>query len=183
MRDASGTYRQSLAVSAVGLVASCAVFLLLPRYPQDRAIDPEPCGTGSRATWTNPRIGITQAIHRRTGSRRPSRRRAGAQPVATSSRSIIDVHAHFQSPALRPLDSGADDASGACRRIWNRWTAAGVTRSLLSVTTPGVPATGEQGAKLARDTNDYAAKLVADNRAKLGFFTCVPMDSPRSGTA
>jgi len=51
-----------------------------------------------------------------------------------------------------------------------------VTRSLLSVTTPGIPATGEQAVKLARDTNEYAAKLVADNGRKLGFFTCVAMD-------
>lgn len=34
VRDATGTYTPALLVSAVGLMASCAVFLLLPRYPQ-----------------------------------------------------------------------------------------------------------------------------------------------------
>jgi 6-methylsalicylate decarboxylase len=103
----------------------------------------------------------------------------GAQPGAGGGRSIIDVHAHFQSPALRPLTPGPMGNWSLTAHL-EQMEAAGVTRSLLSVTTPGVPATGEQGAKLARDTNDYAAKLVADNRGKLGFFTCVPMDSPEA---
>ena len=36
VRDATGTYTLTLAVSMAGLVASCVVFLLLPRYPQQR---------------------------------------------------------------------------------------------------------------------------------------------------
>lgn len=100
----------------------------------------------------------------------------GAQS-AGGGRSIIDVHAHFQSPALRPLTPGPMSNWSLAAHL-EQMEAAGVTRSLLSVTTPGVPATGAQGAKLARDTNDYAAKLAADNRGKLGFFTCVPMDDP-----
>jgi predicted TIM-barrel fold metal-dependent hydrolase len=91
------------------------------------------------------------------------------------SRSIIDVHAHFQSPALRPFTPGPMAAWSLATHL-EQMDMAGVTRSLLSVTTPGIPAKGEQGAKLARDTNDYAAQLVADNRGKLGFFTAVPMD-------
>jgi predicted TIM-barrel fold metal-dependent hydrolase len=90
-------------------------------------------------------------------------------------KAIIDVHAHFQSPALRPLTPGPM-AGWSLAAHMEQMEMAGVTRSLLSVTTPGIPATGEQGAKLARDTNDYAAQLVKDNRAKLGFFTAVPMD-------
>lgn len=34
VRDATGSYTRTLAVSAAGLIASCAVFLLLPRYPR-----------------------------------------------------------------------------------------------------------------------------------------------------
>ncbi len=37
VHDATGNYRPALTVSAVGLVASCAVFLLLPRYPEAKA--------------------------------------------------------------------------------------------------------------------------------------------------
>jgi predicted TIM-barrel fold metal-dependent hydrolase len=51
-----------------------------------------------------------------------------------------------------------------------------VTRSLLSITTPGVPETGERARTLARGTNDDAAKLAADNPGKIGFFIAVPMD-------
>ena len=32
LRDATGTYTASLAVSASGLVAACAAFVMLPRY-------------------------------------------------------------------------------------------------------------------------------------------------------
>jgi predicted TIM-barrel fold metal-dependent hydrolase len=55
--------------------------------------------------------------------------------------------------------------------------AAGVTRSILSITTPGVPETGERARTLARGTNEDAAKLAADNRARLGYFLALPMDN------
>jgi len=37
LRDATGNYRLSLALSAAGLIASCFVFLMLPRYASTRA--------------------------------------------------------------------------------------------------------------------------------------------------
>jgi MFS family permease len=37
LRDSTGNYRLSLALSAAGLIASCAVFLMLPRYSPMRA--------------------------------------------------------------------------------------------------------------------------------------------------
>jgi 6-methylsalicylate decarboxylase len=95
--------------------------------------------------------------------------------AGANGQSVIDVHAHFQSPALRPLTPGPMAGWSLAAHL-EQMQMAGVTRSLLSITTPGIPATGEQAVKLARDTNDYAAKLVADNHGKLGFFTCVPMD-------
>jgi len=36
LRDATGNYRLSLTISAAGLIASCAVFLMLPRYASAR---------------------------------------------------------------------------------------------------------------------------------------------------
>lgn len=36
-RDATGSYNLALAISAAGLVAACAMFLLLPRYPDSPA--------------------------------------------------------------------------------------------------------------------------------------------------
>ena len=44
--------------------------------------------------------------------------------------------------------------------------AAGVTRSMVSITTPGLPA-GEQGRTQARSINEEAAKLAADNGGKI----------------
>jgi len=37
VHDTTGNYRPALAVSAIGLVASCVVFLMLPRYPPAEA--------------------------------------------------------------------------------------------------------------------------------------------------
>jgi len=51
--------------------------------------------------------------------------------------------------------------------------AAGVARSLLSLTTPGIAQSGEQGRKLMRESNEWAAKTCGEHRGKLGFFTYV----------
>jgi predicted TIM-barrel fold metal-dependent hydrolase len=56
--------------------------------------------------------------------------------------------------------------------------AAGVTRSLFSLTTPGIVVTGDQGRKLTRESNEYAAKTCGEQQGKLGFFTYVQLDDP-----
>jgi predicted TIM-barrel fold metal-dependent hydrolase len=93
-----------------------------------------------------------------------------------ASRNIIDVHAHFQPPAMRALTPGGPMNAWDVQKQLADMDAAGVTRALLSVTTPGVPATGETGRRVARESNEYAAKLAADHGRRFGFFTCVPMD-------
>lgn len=95
---------------------------------------------------------------------------------ANSSRNIIDVHAHFQPPALRALTPGGPMNAWDVQKQIADMDEAGVTRAMLSVTTPGVPATGETARRVARESNEYAAKLAADHGRRFGFFTCVPMD-------
>jgi predicted TIM-barrel fold metal-dependent hydrolase len=95
---------------------------------------------------------------------------------ASSTRNIIDVHAHFQPPAMRAFTPGGPMNSWDLQKQIADMDAAGVTRAMLSVTTPGVPATGETGLRIARESNEYAAKLAADHGRRFGFFTCVPMD-------
>jgi 6-methylsalicylate decarboxylase len=89
---------------------------------------------------------------------------------------IIDVHAHFQPSVLRALGMPGPMAAWSLQKHLDDMNAAGVTRSLLSITTPGVPETGERARMLARGTNDDAAKLAADNPGRIGFFIAVPMD-------
>ena len=53
---------------------------------------------------------------------------------------------------------------------------AGVAVAMLSVTTPALNFTsGEAARKLARECNDYAAKLVADHPGRFGSFAVIPL--------
>ena len=126
------------------------------------------------------RIGNDGRVVRRWGhSQRHSPCRGLRETLAADdhgSRNIIDVHAHYQPPAIRSMNlPGPMNAWDLQKQIADM-DAAGVTRAVLSVTTPGVPATGEVGRRIARESNEYAAKLAADYGRRFGFFTCVPMD-------
>lgn len=93
---------------------------------------------------------------------------------------IVDVHAHFQPSVLRALNMPGPMAAWSLQKHLEDMAAAGVTRSILSITTPGVPETGERARTLARGINEDAAKLAADNGGRIGFFIAVPMDNPDS---
>lgn len=95
---------------------------------------------------------------------------------ASSARNIIDVHAHYQPPAIRGLNMPGPMNAWDLQKQIEDMDVAGVTRAMLSVTTPGVPVTGEQGRRIARESNEYAAKLATDHGRRFGFFTCVPID-------
>jgi len=91
---------------------------------------------------------------------------------------IIDVHAHFQPAVLKALNMPGPMAAWSLQKHLDDMGAAGITRSMLSITTPGVPETGERARTLARGTNEDAAKLAADNGGRIGFFLALPMDNP-----
>lgn len=98
----------------------------------------------------------------------------------TPSSSAVDVHAHFQPDTLRQLGMPGPMASWNVQRHLDDMAAAGVARSVLSITTPGVPETGERARALARRINDDAAKLAADHPDQLSYFLALPMDDPDS---
>lgn len=100
-----------------------------------------------------------------------------AEPRRAAASPIVDVHAHFQPDVLRALGMPGPMAAWSVQKHLDDMGAAGVTRSLLSVTTPGVPETGERARTLARGINEDAAKLAADHRG-LGYFLALPMDDP-----
>jgi 6-methylsalicylate decarboxylase len=102
--------------------------------------------------------------------------RSGRAAAAGNTRNIIDVHSHYQPPAIRALNLPGPMNAWDLQTHIDDMDAAGATRAVLSVTTPGVPATGEAGRRIARASNEYAAKLAADHGRRFGFFTCVPMD-------
>jgi predicted TIM-barrel fold metal-dependent hydrolase len=93
----------------------------------------------------------------------------------------IDVHHHLSPPAYIE----AANANHFGEPPMKNWTPekslqdmdkAGVAVALLSVTTPALNFTsGEAARKLARECNDYAAKLVADHHGRFGSFAAIPL--------
>jgi predicted TIM-barrel fold metal-dependent hydrolase len=91
----------------------------------------------------------------------------------------IDVHHHIVSPGfvqeLRSLLQPPTLAWTPARSIEDM-DRAGVATAITSVTTPGVwIGDHEQGRRLARDSNDYAARLAADYPGRFGIFAAVPL--------
>ena len=109
--------------------------------------------------------------------------KAGQAPPAApgAARRIIDTHYHYASPAyrtaLRPLNTGQ---TGLIE--WDETKALedmdtyGVATSMMSISEPGVHFGDDQAARaLARDCNDYAAKLMADHPGRFGLFAILPL--------
>ena len=116
-----------------------------------------------------------------------------AQAPGTSARRI-DVHHHFASPwwlkALR--------AANVLAPNWETWSApraietmdrSGTATAIASITTPGIwfgegygndrPPTGQTGGNdaraLARETNEYGARLVSDYKRRYGVWAALPL--------
>jgi len=91
----------------------------------------------------------------------------------------IDVHHHIVSPLfveemrarLQP-----PTLAWSAERSLEDMDRAGIATAITSVTTPGVwIGDDEQGRRLARDSNDYAARLAADHPGRFGTFVAVPL--------
>lgn len=104
--------------------------------------------------------------------------RAGAQAPA---RTRIDVHHHF----IPPFHVDAMMAPG--RRVGGappKWSAAasiedmdksGIATSVLSIAQPGVMFGNslDESRKLARNLNEFGAKMVSDHRGRFGLFAAI----------
>jgi predicted TIM-barrel fold metal-dependent hydrolase len=105
--------------------------------------------------------------------------RAAAQTSTKPYR--IDVHHHLSPPSY----VAALAAANAVEPPMKNWTVekslddmdkAAVAVAMLSVTTPGLNFTdGEAARKLARQCNEYAARLVEDHPGRFGWFATVPL--------
>ncbi len=100
--------------------------------------------------------------------------------MATARPHRIDVHHHHTPPPYAAAIT-AKNVAGPVRD----WTPeksladmdkAGVATALTSITTPAMRFLDDAGArKLARECNDYTAKLVADSKGRFGMFAVMPM--------
>src|SRR5580692_9618425 len=106
---------------------------------------------------------------------------AAAQATLTDKPHRIDVH-HPLSPPTYIVASNAGNFGDALMKNWTPEKSladmdkAGVEVAILSVTTPALSFTsGEAARKLARECNDYAAKLRADHPGRFGSFAMIPL--------
>jgi predicted TIM-barrel fold metal-dependent hydrolase len=93
----------------------------------------------------------------------------------------IDVHHHLSPPTYITASNTNNFGDG----LMKDWTPektlqdmdnAGIAVAMLSVTQPGLNFTsGEPARKLARECNDYAAKLRADHPGRFGSFAMIPL--------
>jgi predicted TIM-barrel fold metal-dependent hydrolase len=110
---------------------------------------------------------------------------AGA--AVAKSRGLVDVHHHFSSPGF--IEAITSRKTG--QRPLMDWTPqqsledmdrAGVATAVVSISEPGVWF-GDAGAAraLARESNEYAARLAADHPGRFAFFAMLPLpDTPGS---
>jgi predicted TIM-barrel fold metal-dependent hydrolase len=100
--------------------------------------------------------------------------------MATTKPHRIDVHHHHTPPpylaalvaknVLGPVREWTPDKSLA------DMDKAGVATALTSITTPALKFLDDAGArKLARECNEYSAKLAADSKGRFGMFAAMPM--------
>jgi predicted TIM-barrel fold metal-dependent hydrolase len=111
--------------------------------------------------------------------------RSVAQTGNTAPRRIIDVHHHIMPPFY--IHEHRRDQMKVGPGITNifEWTpqlsiermdASGVATSILSISTPGTWfGQVEEGRRLTRQVNEYAAKLCRDYPGRFGLFAAIPL--------
>ena len=110
-------------------------------------------------------------------ARRSAQREGGPLPARTR----IDTHHHvFPPPYIAALIEGKQDAQIAkawsVARTLDDMERAGVETSIVSLTQPAVTfAPPDVARRVARESNEWVAKLVADNRGRFGSFATLPM--------
>jgi predicted TIM-barrel fold metal-dependent hydrolase len=96
-------------------------------------------------------------------------------------RDRIDIHHHLFSPAYVAELAKANQAppivkNWSVAKTLDDMDKAGVATSMLSVTTPQVSFTDAANARrIARESNEWTAKLARDNPGRFGAFAMLPM--------
>ena len=109
-------------------------------------------------------------------------RGGGLRAQAASDARRLDLHHHFATPAWIQMVN-AKRTQGY--QTWQPYTPAksiedmdrgGVATSLISVTTPGIWFGDKQETRrLARELNQYGAKMVSDYKGRFGLFAVLPL--------
>ena len=104
---------------------------------------------------------------------------------AQAQRSVIDVHHHIVPPKFMAAHRDDMVRGGAGQPYVQAWTpqvsldqmdAQGVATSILSLSTPGTWfGSVQDGRKMSRIVNDYAAELARDHPGRFGLFAAIPV--------
>jgi predicted TIM-barrel fold metal-dependent hydrolase len=94
---------------------------------------------------------------------------------------IVDVHHHYTSPALLAMMKGRRthqtfNEGWSLQKSLDAMDAAGVATAVVSTSDPGVFfGDYDQAKALARDCNEYQARMAADHKGRFGMFTTLPL--------
>ena len=90
----------------------------------------------------------------------------------------IDVHHHYMAPAQRDalVQHHARAPDWSVQKSLEDMDRSGIATAVVSSVQPGVWfGDAEAGRKLAREVNEYGAKMVADHKGRFGLFASLPL--------
>lgn len=106
---------------------------------------------------------------------------------------MVDIHAHFLLEDYVSAATAAGHGMPDGNPAWPSWTAAehlrlmdraGIERSMLSISSPGVHFGDDAAAaRLARLVNEHASRIVASHAPRFGFFASLPLPDPEAALA
>jgi predicted TIM-barrel fold metal-dependent hydrolase len=105
----------------------------------------------------------------------------GADTSTLKTKDRIDTHHHFFSPGIKAAMSSKNLIQGPAiswtlQKTLDDMEAAGTATAILSATTPQVSfLSSNEAISIARENNEYAAKLRGDHKNRFGSFAMLPM--------
>ena len=90
----------------------------------------------------------------------------------------IDVHHHIAPPkyvAEFKSELQPPMIAWSVSKSLDDMDKSGVATAITSVTTPGSAFTGKDGRRVARECNEYAARVVQDHPGRFGMFVALPL--------
>jgi len=100
--------------------------------------------------------------------------------VEAPARTRIDVHHHYLAPAQREaLSKDRGLPQWSVQMSLDDMDRAGTATAVVSAVQPGVwLGEAEPARKLAREVNDFGARMVSDHKGRFGLFAAIPLPDP-----